>query len=400
MTQLFFATPDYEPTPIDEKPKLVFSFEPKIAPLDPLPSGQDPAPVPRPKDRRPERLVLEAAWRKVAARILLNEPVADWPEGVFWLLALPAAAAGLGTGAVWLVAMVMGAGWPCSRSSSAWPSRSCSSRRSSRVGPWTAGPTSPSCRHTWRRPGRHSAASGRHHRPRVRTAGTGQRSAAHEDGHRRRPAGHRPRIALLPAVLRRPSAPDRQPGARRHHVRHRPRRQRRPGRTGRRRPARDVPGLLERGPAVGQPDPSLAAGPGRQGPDFGTGRGRQGPGRPHLSAGRFGFLDGKSEKGILESYLRAFGQAKRFIYLENQYFTDAIIADALAKVLKDKPGLELIFMLNIKPDVLLYPGRQARLVKQIRAAAPTRSASSPAGPTTRPTHDPGSPRSTCTPSWR
>jgi hypothetical protein len=34
--------------------------------------------------------------------------------------------------------------------------------------------------------------------------------------------------------------------------------------------------------------------------------------------------------------------------------------------------LELIFLLNIKPDVLLYPGRQARLVKQIRAAAPDR----------------------------
>ena len=46
---------------------------------------------------------------------------------------------------------------------------------------------------------------------------------------------------LLPAVLRRPAAPDRQPGARRHHVRHRPRRQHRPGRTGGRRPARDVP---------------------------------------------------------------------------------------------------------------------------------------------------------------
>ena len=91
-----------------------------------------------------------------------------------------------------------------------------------------------------------------------------------------------------------------------------------------------------------------------------------------LSAGRFSFLDGTSEKGILESYLRAIGQAKRFIYLENQYFTDAIIADALAKVLKDKPGLELIFLLNIKPDVMLYPGRQARLVEQIRAAAPDR----------------------------
>ncbi len=91
-----------------------------------------------------------------------------------------------------------------------------------------------------------------------------------------------------------------------------------------------------------------------------------------LSAGRFSFLDGTSEKGILESYLRAIGPATRFIYLENQYFTDAIIADALARALKDKPRLELIFLLNIKPDVMLYPGRQARLVKRIRDAAPDR----------------------------
>ena len=117
-----------------------------------------------------------------------------------------------------------------------------------------------------------------------------------------------------------------------------------------------------------------------------------------LSAGRFSFLDGTSEKGILEGYLRAIGQAKRFIYLENQYFTDAIIADALAKVLKDKPGLELIFLLNIKPDVMLYPGRQARLVNQIRAAAPDQ-----VGVFTRWSYDHapsatvGGARSTCTP---
>ena len=83
---------------------------PTIDPLDPLPSGQEPTPVPRPGDRRPERLVLDAARRKVAVRILLNEPVAGWPEGVFWLLALPAAAAGLGAGGRRLVAVVMGAG--------------------------------------------------------------------------------------------------------------------------------------------------------------------------------------------------------------------------------------------------------------------------------------------------
>jgi phosphatidylserine/phosphatidylglycerophosphate/cardiolipin synthase-like enzyme len=91
-----------------------------------------------------------------------------------------------------------------------------------------------------------------------------------------------------------------------------------------------------------------------------------------LSAGRFSFLDGTSEKGILECYLRAFSAATQFIYLENQYFTDAIIADALAKAVQENTNLELVFLLNIKPDVLFYPGRQARLIKQVRAAAPDR----------------------------
>ena len=91
-----------------------------------------------------------------------------------------------------------------------------------------------------------------------------------------------------------------------------------------------------------------------------------------LSAGRFSSLDGTSEKGILESYLRAFGAATKLIYLENQYFTDAIIADALARALKENTNLELVFLLNIKPDVMFYPGRQARLVKQVRDAAPDR----------------------------
>ena len=44
-------------------------------------------------------------------------------------------------------------------------------------------------------------------------------------------------------------------------------------------------------------------------------------------------------------------------------------------------------MLNIKPDVLLYPGRQARLVKQIRAAAPDQ-----VGIFTRWSYDPAHPR--------
>ena len=78
MTQLFFATPDYEPTPIDEKPKLVFSFGEKIAPLDPLPSGGT---RPRYHDRRTGGRNA-SSWRRLGGR----SPCASfstnrWPTG-------------------------------------------------------------------------------------------------------------------------------------------------------------------------------------------------------------------------------------------------------------------------------------------------------------------------------
>jgi phosphatidylserine/phosphatidylglycerophosphate/cardiolipin synthase-like enzyme len=87
-----------------------------------------------------------------------------------------------------------------------------------------------------------------------------------------------------------------------------------------------------------------------------------------LSGKRFSELGGESEKGILEAYLRAFATAKNYIYLENQYFTDSVITDALVEVLKKKPELELILVVPIKPDVIFYPRRQAWRIEQLRAA--------------------------------
>jgi phosphatidylserine/phosphatidylglycerophosphate/cardiolipin synthase-like enzyme len=86
-----------------------------------------------------------------------------------------------------------------------------------------------------------------------------------------------------------------------------------------------------------------------------------------LSRTRFTGL-GKSEKGILESYLRAFAAAKHYIYLENQYFTDSVITDALVEVLKKNSSLELILVVPIKPDVLFYPRRAAWRIEQLRKA--------------------------------
>ena len=87
-----------------------------------------------------------------------------------------------------------------------------------------------------------------------------------------------------------------------------------------------------------------------------------------INGTRFKQLKDKSEKGILEGYLRAFAAAKHYIYLENQYFTDSVITDALVEVLKKNKTLQLILVVPIKPDVTFYPRRQAHRIDQIREA--------------------------------
>ena len=76
----------------------------------------------------------------------------------------------------------------------------------------------------------------------------------------------------------------------------------------------------------------------------------------------------KGEKGILEGYLRAFANAKHFIYLENQYFTNDAIGDALAAALLANPALKIIAVFNITPDVTTYPQKQQRMINRIRKA--------------------------------
>jgi phosphatidylserine/phosphatidylglycerophosphate/cardiolipin synthase-like enzyme len=87
-----------------------------------------------------------------------------------------------------------------------------------------------------------------------------------------------------------------------------------------------------------------------------------------ISVKRFTKLGGENEKGILEGYLRAFAAAKHYIYLENQYFTDGVITDALVETLKAKTNLELIMVVPIKPDVIFYPSRQGKRIEQLRDA--------------------------------
>ena len=129
----------------------------------------------------------------------------------------------------------------------------------------------------------------------------------------------------------------------------------------------------------------------------------QGAGGAYPQRERFSELGGTSEKGIMEAYLRAFAAAESDTDLENQYFTDSVITDALVEVLKKKPNLELILVVPIKPDVHLLPA-PAGLADRSSSGKPEAigSASSLVGPTTRTTPVRGSRRSTSTPraaSW-
>jgi phosphatidylserine/phosphatidylglycerophosphate/cardiolipin synthase-like enzyme len=81
-------------------------------------------------------------------------------------------------------------------------------------------------------------------------------------------------------------------------------------------------------------------------------------------AGRYAGLPA-GETGIHESYLRALATARRFVYLENQYLTCTELVDALVDALKRTPGLQLIALINIRPDVPHYAGWQRGAVERL-----------------------------------
>lgn len=376
MTQLFFKTPEaFDADPAKEHPNLVFVFDPPlIEPLEPLPPGQPPTPVSRPGDKRPERLLLDAASRKVAVRVLLNKPTVSWPEGVFWLLALPAAGAGLGTGAVGLVALAMGAGLALLPVFIG-------------IAVVLYGLTAYFARHALDEGSdveefRSYIAKGlaRIPQPRGDIVVRGFEQPAPDNGvlHTKMVIADGQRATVLGSPYQQRYFDDQR------HIIDQPQRG-------------DTTDPVVHDVSVGMVGPVIRdlhetfrvywnedQTPGNQIPSLPPDQiapaqtsGPDGVVKVQvvrtLSAKRFDFLDGTSEKGILESYLRAFSAAQRFIYLENQYYTDAIITDALVRVLRERTDLELVFLLNINPEgPPLYARRQARLVAQLRAAAPDR----------------------------
>jgi len=71
------------------------------------------------------------------------------------------------------------------------------------------------------------------------------------------------------------------------------------------------------------------------------------------------------ETGILEAYLRAIGEAEDFIFLDNQYFTEIAIADALVRALVRKQALQVIMVVNGEVDLPFYNSLQPGLIVQM-----------------------------------
>ncbi len=76
-------------------------------------------------------------------------------------------------------------------------------------------------------------------------------------------------------------------------------------------------------------------------------------------------LTPKGEIGILEAYKRAIGNARDFIYLENQYFTNRAIIRTLRHALKRNSALQVIILLNENPDVPTYNLRQHDVLRRL-----------------------------------
>jgi hypothetical protein len=62
----------------------------------------------------------------------------------------------------------------------------------------------------------------------------------------------------------------------------------------------------------------------------------------------------EGEHGVLAAYKDAIRTAERFIYIENQYFVQPQITEALVQRMRANPGLQLILLLNNCADIPFY----------------------------------------------
>ena len=73
----------------------------------------------------------------------------------------------------------------------------------------------------------------------------------------------------------------------------------------------------------------------------------------------------EGETGIIDAYQRALANAEDFVYLENQYFTEPAIADAIIGAMRARPLLRVIMALNPKIDVPRYAAWQTALIDRV-----------------------------------
>lgn len=70
------------------------------------------------------------------------------------------------------------------------------------------------------------------------------------------------------------------------------------------------------------------------------------------------------ETSVLEAYQRAIARAEDFIYIEDQYFTNSAIVDALINRMNKVTTLQLILVLNLNPED--FPGYTRKQIKNIK----------------------------------
>jgi phosphatidylserine/phosphatidylglycerophosphate/cardiolipin synthase-like enzyme len=73
----------------------------------------------------------------------------------------------------------------------------------------------------------------------------------------------------------------------------------------------------------------------------------------------------QGETGVLESYRRALAEAEDFVYFENQYLTSTAIVYDLVAALRRSPRLQVIALLNSRPDIPGYPRWQGEALERL-----------------------------------
>lgn len=71
------------------------------------------------------------------------------------------------------------------------------------------------------------------------------------------------------------------------------------------------------------------------------------------------------ETTILQAYLRGIAQARDYVYMENQYFTNPTVSEALSRALRLRPSLQVILVINEDTDVPTYVRWQKRRLAEL-----------------------------------